>query len=56
MCSWRVNLSAFGGGGKAKGTDSKKMSKPWATNWRQAWTVCPEAVWAFNSRFNLNGT
>jgi len=50
-----ANLSAFGGGRKAKGSDNEELSAPQATAWRQAQTVCLGTVWAFNSRFSLTG-
>lgn len=46
-----VNLSAFGRGGKAKGSDSEELRAPQGT----AGTVCPGTIRDFNSRFNLTG-
>lgn len=46
-----ANLSAFGRGGKAQGSDSEELSAPQGT----AGTVCLGTVRDFNSRFNLTG-
>lgn len=46
-----VNLSAFGRGGKAKGSDSEELSAPQGT----AGTVCLGTVRDFNSRFSRTG-